>query len=388
MKQSYSSVKKRVGDLLHPRLLADGVIRYRARMLLVLSYGFVVLFSFLILFLLVFSPSLNSKLIVLGLWVVQFLGCSIVIYLLQVKGIFIWAVRAMLLTIFVITFSGIWITGGPVISTVTEYTLLLPIIAFYLLGIARGMIWTVAISIGLLVSFFMAAKGYDFINIFSPGLDKYFSNFIFLLGFIAIFLVILVYENTFLSLQAQHENSNKKMSYLASHDQLTGIANRTHFYQVLDHSIVKHANSAGASQLALLYMDLVGFKEINDVYGHHTGDIVLQKVAKNLEDGVRGTDFVARHGGDEFIILLKNVKDQQAIVGIANKISEIVQSPIDVVGTQVQVFPSMGIALFPKHAQDAQTLEHYADAAMYEAKSRKRDWKIYEGEYSAEERNY
>jgi len=292
----------------------------------------------------------------------------------------------MLLTLMLMTFAGVYISGGPVVSKVTYYVLLLPIIAFYLSGIAKGIAWTVAAFLGLVLLFFLQAKGLDFPNIFTVNVNKYFSGGLFLLGFLSIFLIILVYENTFVNLQVQQEDSHQKIKHLASHDQLTGIANRAYFYQELDNNIIKYSSSAGASQLALLYMDLVGFKEINDVYGHHTGDMVLQKVAKNLEAGIRGTDLVARHGGDEFVILLKNVKDEQALAGIANKISEIVKSPIDIVGTRLQVFPSMGIAMFPKHAQDAQTLERYADEAMYQAKARKRDWKIYEGDISSEER--
>lgn len=387
MKRFLSFFTQNISGMLHRNLSEDREIRYRARLLLVLGYGFVVLFTLLVVLLLLAPVPSESKIIGVCLWFSQFIGCSLVIYFIQAKGNFTAAVTCMLLTMMLMTFSGIWITGGPVTSKVTYYVLLLPIIAFYLTGTLKGLVWTTLAFSGISFLFLMSAKGFDFYNIFSVNVDKYFSSGLFLLGFLSIFLIILVYENTFVNLQLQHEEGHHKMRHLASHDQLTGIANRAFFYQALDNSITKHINTGGASQLALLYMDLVGFKEINDIYGHHTGDLVLQKIARNLELGIRGTDLVARHGGDEFVILLKSVKDEQVLAGIANKVSEIVKTPVDIVGTRLQVFPSMGIAMFPKHAQDAQTLERYADEAMYQAKARKRDWKIYEGDISSEGRN-
>ncbi len=387
MNRYLSGFRQNISGMLHKSLFEDRELRYRARFLLTLSYGFLFLFTILVIFLIIAPVPFESKLVGLCLWLSQFIGCSLAIYFIQTKGFFKPAAVSMMLTIMLMIFSGIFISGGPVVSKVTYYVLLLPIIAFYLTGIAKGVIWTTLSFIGLVILFVLSAKGFEFNNIFTNNVSKYFSAGLFLLGFLSIFIIILVYENTFVNLQLQHEDSHEKIRYLASHDQLTGIANRSYFYQALDNSIIKHSSSAGASQLALLYMDLVGFKDINDMYGYHTGDIVLQKIAKNLESGVRGTDLVARHGGDEFVILLKNVKDEQSVTAIANKLSNLVKTPIDIVGTQLQVFPSMGIALFPKHAQDAQTLERYADEAMYQAKARKRDWKIYEGEISSEERN-
>lgn len=387
--QSFSKVSVDISNhlnkALHKDLLANNEVRYRARMLLLLGYMFMFMLSLLALALL-FAPFSNSvKAIGLGFWF--FLSCAIaaVNYLLQVRGNFWVAVYLLLAAITLSTFVGIVLTGGPSISPVTELVLFFPLISFYLMGLNAGLFWSLLNILLLIACFVLDALAYSFVNIIPGQHSMIASGLIYVSGFVTLVFMVFIYEQTLTGLQSQQQKSQSQVRYLANHDQLTGIANRPHFYKVLESSMLKHKHQGHEEQLALVYMDLVGFKEVNDVHGHHTGDIVLQRIAQNLQDSIRGTDLVARHGGDEFVILLKRVKDEQALEGIADKIAEIVSQPIDVVGLELRVLPSMGISFFPQHAQDITSLERCADQAMYEAKAKKRDWKIYQGAFSAHE---
>ena len=381
--EKYSQIFMNVAtNSLHPSLLEDREIRFRARMLFLVTYSFIVLFTVITFAQALLPIPLQTKVFIVSIWVFQLCSFGSVLFIIQVKGYYWLAVRILLVSLSLIVFAGIAISGGPAISPVSELLLFIPLVNFYLLGLEKGILWTAA-NILILIAMYLASwLGLAFVQVLP---DQYWfvtSGVLYFIGLASIVSLIFVYDSTFTGLQNQQQKSQMQVRYLATHDKLTGIINRAHFYKLLDDNILKYSKYSGSEQLALVYMDLVGFKEVNDRYGHHTGDLVLQKVARNLEDGIRGSDIVARHGGDEFVLLLKKVKDETALEGIANKIAELVQSPIDVVGLELQVFPSMGIAFYPQHAQDASTLEKYADEAMYEAKSQKRDWKIYQGHFS------
>src|SRR6202022_4746340 len=120
--------------------------------------------------------------------------------------------------------------------------------------------------------------------------------------------------------------------------------------------------------LALLMMDLDGFKEINDTFGHHGGDEVLRHVAARLKAQVRESDTVARLGGDEFAIILPGVVDEAAAGATATRILHALQEPLMIEGETLEIRASIGIVLFPRHAEDADTLLRRGGAAMNAAK--------------------
>jgi diguanylate cyclase (GGDEF)-like protein/PAS domain S-box-containing protein len=159
--------------------------------------------------------------------------------------------------------------------------------------------------------------------------------------------------------------SEEQLEYQASHDTLTGLPNRALLRHQIERTIAT-AKSAETSA-ALLLLDLDRFKEINDTFGHHYGDIVLQQLNPRLRRVVRKLDVVARLGGDEFGILLPEAQEAGA-TAVAEKILEALREPILVDGHRFDVGASIGIALFPEHAQDVTTLLQCADVAMYAAK--------------------
>lgn len=161
----------------------------------------------------------------------------------------------------------------------------------------------------------------------------------------------------------------EELDSVASHDDLTGLINRRTFEAKLE-QLVQRAQYRG-QQMALLYLDLDGFKEINDTLGHHAGDQVLQWVATHFLRQVRDVDTVARLGGDEFVIILNHVRTEARVQEIAQRILDGMSAPVSLEdGLQVQIGVSIGVALYPQNGTDDQTLLRQADRAMYIAKQR------------------
>ncbi len=149
----------------------------------------------------------------------------------------------------------------------------------------------------------------------------------------------------------------------AHHDALTGLPNRTLFTEEVNQRLRRR----GDKPLAVIVMDLDRFKEINDTLGHYHGDLLLMEVGRRLKSNMRATDTVARLGGDEFAILLSSV-DTSAALHLADKIAEIVETPVEIEGLRLDVGASLGVAMAPDHGDDIAMLLQRADIAMYEAK--------------------
>lgn len=159
--------------------------------------------------------------------------------------------------------------------------------------------------------------------------------------------------------------SIKISEHQALHDKLTELPNRALLENRLDHDlkVAKRHNKS----LTFLLMDLVRFKEVNDSFGHFYGDYILQEVALRLKEVVRESDTLARFGGDEFALVLLDTSQKQAEM-VSMKIAEALDTPFMIEGHSFKVGISIGIALYPKHSTDTDTLIQLADKAMYEAK--------------------
>ncbi len=161
-----------------------------------------------------------------------------------------------------------------------------------------------------------------------------------------------------------------RMDYLAHHDVLTGLPNRHAFVAHLEHMMV--ASEAAQTQLALLFIDLDHFKRVNDSVGHTAGDSVLKFISARICDRVRSSDWVARFGGDEFMVLLPGMRDPADVTRVAEKLLACIALPILIDGRPISVTASLGIAVYPSHGLRPQRLIQHADAAMHVAKSRGR----------------
>jgi diguanylate cyclase (GGDEF)-like protein len=157
-----------------------------------------------------------------------------------------------------------------------------------------------------------------------------------------------------------------RVEYLAYHDGLTTLPNRSLFSKLLGQSIQQARRYH--RHLALLFLDLDRFKHINDTLGHEAGDQLLQQVAQRLKACLRESDTVARLGGDEFVVLLPELEAQEYAATVAQKILTTVARPFDLLGNEYRVTASVGIGIYPQDGPDEQTLTKNADVAMYQAK--------------------
>ena len=159
---------------------------------------------------------------------------------------------------------------------------------------------------------------------------------------------------------------HQEIERLAHQDKLTGLTSRALFEDRLVQSFERATRSQGG--FALLYLDLDGFKAVNDRFGHDGGDQVLQNVALRMRRLIRRTDTAARVGGDEFCIIIEDLKADESIEDVAKKLLQSLAAPFEVRGREVKISASIGISLFPQHADSPEEMVVKADKAMYAAK--------------------
>lgn len=169
----------------------------------------------------------------------------------------------------------------------------------------------------------------------------------------------------------QRKKTEELLEYQAHHDELTHLCNRLLFMDRLTHAIHKAKREEG--QLAVLFIDLDRFKEINDSLGHEIGDHVLINVANRLKENLREVDTIARLGGDEFALILEGISELHIIDEIAEKMVEILREPITIDQHLLYITSSIGISLYPIDGESAQSLLRNADSAMYKAKEEGRN---------------
>ncbi len=172
-------------------------------------------------------------------------------------------------------------------------------------------------------------------------------------------------DGTVLDFSERHA-AEERTRKLARTDPLTGLANRSHFFHLLGDALkTAHAHGAGA---AVVFIDLDGFKAVNDTCGHHVGDVLLETVARRLHACLRASDVVGRFGGDEFVLLLPGLGSAAEVSVVTDKVLRACATSVTHAGERVAVSASVGVALYPDDGATAEQLLKHADAAMYVAK--------------------
>lgn len=161
--------------------------------------------------------------------------------------------------------------------------------------------------------------------------------------------------------QAEHD-----LRFVATHDTLTALPNRTMFGERLSQALSQARRYN--RRLAVLFVDLDGFKEVNDRYGHDAGDALLKEIAVRLRASLREGDVIGRIGGDEFVVLIEEYAEVAHLTMVAQKILDTVARPVTVRGHECRVTSSVGISVYPQDGKDSQALLRSADSAMYRAK--------------------
>ncbi|WP_249665934.1 EAL domain-containing protein [Enterobacter sp. 120016] len=174
---------------------------------------------------------------------------------------------------------------------------------------------------------------------------------------------------------SQEVEATKRVEFLSRHDELTGLPNRYHIKEFLAGQFAK--DGVNHYPFAMICLDLDKFKPVNDIFGHSTGDALLGEVALRLKNCVRRGDFVARQGGDEFMLLLGNTSQTEQIEEVCHRIVQELNRPFSIDGNDVAIGVSMGIALAPQDSSSANDLLRYADIALYQAKQSGRNRWVY-----------
>ncbi|MGF1808009.1 GGDEF domain-containing protein, partial [Aliivibrio sifiae] len=164
-------------------------------------------------------------------------------------------------------------------------------------------------------------------------------------------------------LQLKKSNDHNEIRKLAHHDSLTGLINRGYFKKLF-HWKMQNARRTG-TKLALIYIDLDGFKDLNDSFGHSVGDLALKAVSKNLEYAFSINAYVSRIGGDEFAILIYDFEDTKNIISQVEAYLYLSHRPLKLDGEQHMLNTSIGVAFYPEHGSNINDLMHNADEAMY-----------------------
>ncbi|MDQ3960710.1 MAG: diguanylate cyclase, partial [Pseudomonadota bacterium] len=164
----------------------------------------------------------------------------------------------------------------------------------------------------------------------------------------------------------ERKEAENQLAQLALYDRLTGLANRHWLEEELERALI--AARRYEQKIAVMFIDLDRFKNVNDTLGHEAGDCLLKQAAERLRTQVRESDAVARLGGDEFVIVLINIARPEDVAQVARKILKVLSAPVDIGGDEIVLSASIGISLSPEDGSDVKTLLRHADAALYYAK--------------------
>lgn len=304
----------------------------------------------------------------------------------------------------------VFLASSPKHSPTIGLFYVVPVLATFFLGRLSGLVWSAACIFMYALFMLLDELGVPFAGVFDQAFHSEVTASSYLLGFIGVLGLVFSYEVSNKHLREARDLEYQRYEFLAEHDALTKLANRNTFDSRLAQLIGQIDQRKNGEILALLYFDLDGFKPINDRFGHKAGDEVLKVVAVRVKDILRDDDMLARVGGDEFIILLKDVDAQVSVTNIAEKILARIAEPIDISDAlnhshevnvldskmaksrgltlvsggkdtkKVGVSASIGIALYPDHSEDIEQLKILADKAMYRAKKKKNAWFMHSSE--------
>ncbi|CAA0120612.1 putative signaling protein [BD1-7 clade bacterium] len=281
----------------------------------------------------------------------------------------------MIASILAATTVGIFITGGP-FGSITSVFLTLPCLIAFLLTNRRIALRFAALTYAIYCAYVVAGYlNYQFPQTIPADIKYSMEVALWVYYTSTLLILIMTYDGMTSRLSKQRQKEQDTLSYMATHDDLTALANRKHFDDQINQAI--HRADRSNSHVALLLIDLNGFKPINDSFGHDAGDALLQHVSKQIRATVRIDDVAARIGGDEFAIIVQGDVDQEKIDRMLARLSENISHPCAYEDKQISVTGSIGVALYPHHANDAHSLRRAADEAMYSAKRNKQDWQNY-----------
>jgi diguanylate cyclase (GGDEF)-like protein len=264
------------------------------------------------------------------------------------------------------------VTSGLPSSPAVPMLLLPAIISFCLLGPRTGSLVAALIPCLCLLQWHLTESGSLQLpaaqSNLNPAMDALLINS---LNYCLVIVVLLVYERINHNLRRERDAERQRLAHFATHDDLTGLANRRHFLQRL-HEACARCDRA-RHQVAVLYIDLNGFKHINDSLGHDAGDRTLIQIAQRLTGMLRRQDLVARLGGDEFAILIDPCNAQHEVSELCDRLQVAIAEPLIFEGGRFCVGASIGVVFYPSEGVAREHVLRMADVAMYAEKNRGRE---------------
>lgn len=308
-------------------------------------------------------------------WALQLIAGAGVFYLALLaallRGYFRIAAAGSLLTVSGAAVAAIVLTGGAPGSPALPFLLLPAILSFCILGPQAGVL--VATAIAALCGLQWCLSTHGLLHLperqsqRNPAMDALLIN---TLNYLLIIIVLFMYEQVSGRLRRERDAERQRLAHFATHDDLTGLANRRYFSQRLHEACAQC--SRDGHQIAIVYIDLNDFKNINDSLGHEAGDRTLQIVAQRLAGTLRTQDLVARIGGDEFAVIINPCNARAEITELCLRLQSAVSEPFVLCGVQLTISASFGTAFYPGESSNVDQVLKMADIEMYAAKQRKR----------------
>jgi diguanylate cyclase (GGDEF)-like protein len=300
---------------------------------------------------------------------VAFAAYGACLLLFRLTGSFVICGNLFGASAYIILLMAVILMGGFSESPAVVLLLLVPVYVSMLTGRNSVLAWSLVVAVTTVVLYMLERCGVHFTQMLPSELVPMASLVIFLAALIVIVGSLLVSSQ----ISGYHEHvlhtERDQLDYMAHHDALTELPNRSYFLSRLGRSVARARRNDEHS--ALLYIDLDGFKPINDEHGHSIGDVVLRKLAARLRDVIRENDTVARLGGDEFAVILEDVRDREFAASVAQKLLQQLSEPVIVGDDRFAISGSVGIVMFPEQGSDIAQLCEQADQAMYRAKEKR-----------------
>lgn len=352
---------------------------YRARILAGIVALYVVLLFLTCVYMLGFAPlSFVSSVISTVLLLVMIGGYSYVLYLLRYGHDYKRAIELTVFATYAGIVTGIAMSGGPIESPATPIMVVPIIIAFSLSTRHSGLKWSNIIFMTHIVMIGIDRWIFEFPQMLDTRemLTHHIAHWV--VTYFAIIFLMLIFESITRRLKQERDAERDRYAYLAAHDPLTGLANRSMFDDQLTRALANCERNRNI--VGLMVIDLDGFKPVNDTLGHDAGDLVLRTIAERLKNLLRKTDTIARLGGDEFAVIVENVLAPPGVEIVAERIIAEINLPYDGLPPGVKIGASIGIAMYPNDTRDENKLRVFADRAMYAAKSQHNCFRLFSPE--------
>jgi diguanylate cyclase (GGDEF)-like protein len=308
-------------------------------------------------------------------WALQLIVCTQFFYfallVALLRGYFRVAALGTLAAVLTAALIAIGLTGGAPVSPAIPFLLLPAIFSFCILGPHMGVLVSVLIAAGCALQWYLTVHGLLDLpqrqSLRSPAMDSLLINAI---NYLLIIIVLFMYERINNRLRRERDAERARLAHFATHDDLTGLANRRYFTQRLNEASAQSAREG--HQVAIVYIDLNEFKAINDSLGHEAGDRTLQVVAQRLSAILRTQDLLARIGGDEFAIIINPCGTRSELADLCVRLQSAIGEPFAIGDSRLTVGASIGTAIYPGEGSNVEQVLKQADIDMYAAKTGRR----------------